>query len=498
MNLSLGLKSRAKLHPALSAIEWDEGKLTYSQLECQVAELAHSLQHYHKLSKGAKIAIAMENCSEFIVILFAVWRAGMTAIPLNAKLHPKEFSWIFENAGMDLVFASQNIAREITFDKSIISIGDNDYKKHFKGESLSTVDLNSNIPAWIFYTSGTTGNPKGAVLTHQNLLAMSYAYFADVGEITELDTRLHCAPMSHGSGLYAIPFILKGANNIISPKGFDPDYITNVLSNRQNISFFAAPTMIKLLMQSDGVGGDISGLKTICYGGGPMYLSDIKKALQIFGPSLYQLYGQGESPMTISNITKKMHSSSEDVDLDYILSSVGTARTGVEVAIFSDKGEEMPPDTIGEIVTRSACVMSGYLNDDTATNKTLRNGWLYTGDLGKIDKSGILTLKDRSKDMIISGGMNIYPREIEDILIKLPTVKEVAVVGAKSKTWGEQVVAFLAGSATHEELDSFCLEHLARFKRPKKYIFLESLPKNNYGKILKKNLRDQLLGRTFD
>jgi acyl-CoA synthetase (AMP-forming)/AMP-acid ligase II len=193
-----------------------------------------------------------------------------------------------------------------------------------------------------------------------------------------------------------------------------------------------------------------------------------------------------------------MHSSSEDVDLDYILSSVGTARTGVEVAIFSDKGEEMPPDTIGEIVTRSACVMSGYLNDDTATNKTLRNGWLYTGDLGKIDKSGILTLKDRSKDMIISGGMNIYPREIEDILIKLPTVKEVAVVGAKSKTWGEQVVAFLAGSATHEELDSFCLEHLARFKRPKKYIFLESLPKNNYGKILKKNLRDQLLGRTFD
>lgn len=492
MNLSLGLKTRAKLHPALTAIEWEGGTFTYSQLECQVAELAHSLRHYHKLPKGAKVALVMENCSEFLVILFAIWRAEMTAIPLNFKLHPKEFSWIFKNSGVDLVFASQNLASEIIFDKTIISLGSKDYKAHFKGERSSVEDVNSNIPAWIFYTSGTTGNPKGAVLSHQNILSMSYAYFADVGEVTEQDTRLHCAPLSHGSGLYAIPFILKGANNIISPTGFDPDYIMNVLSNKKNISFFAAPTMIKLLMESNSVGGDISGLKTICYGGGPMYLSDIKEALHIFGQSLYQLYGQGESPMTISNVTKAMHFGSGKIDQDYILSSVGVARTGVEVAIFSSEGEEMPRNNIGEIVTRSACVMSGYLNNDLATKNTLRNGWLYTGDVGSIDKYGILTLRDRSKDMIISGGMNIYPREIEDLLIKLPTVKEVAVVGAKSKKWGEEVVAFLVGGASKDELDSYCLNHLARFKRPKKYIFLDSLPKNNYGKILKKNLRDQL------
>ena len=360
------------------------------------------------------------------------------------------------------------------------------------------MNTNRHDPAWIFYTSGTTGNPKGAVLSHENLLFMSYAYFADVGTITEKDARLHCAPMSHGSGLYAIPFILKGANNIIPPNGFDPDYIMDVLSNKQNISFFAAPTMIKLLMGCDNAGGDVSGLKTICYGGGPMYLSDCKEALQIFGPKLYQLYGQGEAPMTISNLTKKMHASSDCKNYEQILSSVGVARTGVEIAIFSPEGTELPPESIGEIVTRSACVMSGYLNDYTATKKAIKNGWLYTGDIGSIDKSGVLTLKDRSKDMIISGGMNIYPREIEDLLINLTTVKEVAVVGTPSEKWGEEVVAFVVGNATQGQLDYHCLTHLARFKRPKKYIFLDSLPKNNYGKILKKDLRNQLLRRTFD
>jgi len=327
---------------------------------------------------------------------------------------------------------------------------------------------------------------------------MSYSYFADVGEVTELDARLHCAPMSHGSGLYALPFILKGANNILPPNGFDPDYIFHILSKRKNISFFSAPTMIKLLLESDNLGGDISGLKTICYGGGPMYLSDLKEAIRVFGQSLYQLYGQGESPMTISNLTKKMHHASYSTDLDYILSSVGVARTGVEISIVSPDGEEMPTDNIGEIVTRSSCVMSGYLNNVSATKNTLKDGWLYTGDMGSIDRNGVLTLKDRSKDMIISGGMNIYPREIEDLLIKLPRVKEIAVVGVESKKWGEDVVAFVVGDVSKEELDIYCLENLARFKRPKNYVFLKSLPKNNYGKILKKNLRDQLSKGVFD
>jgi acyl-CoA synthetase (AMP-forming)/AMP-acid ligase II len=256
--------------------------------------------------------------------------------------------------------------------------------------------------------------------------------------------------------------------------------------------------MIKLLMGCDNAGGDVSGLKTICYGGGPMYLSDCKEALQIFGPKLYQLYGQGEAPMTISNLTKKMHASSDCKNYEQILSSVGIARTGVEIAIFSPEGTELPPESIGEIVTRSACVMSGYLNDKTATSEAIKNGWLHTGDIGSIDKSGVLTLKDRSKDMIISGGMNIYPREVEDLLISLEKVTEVAVVGTKNEKWGEEVVAFVVGRATQREMDNHCLNHLARFKRPKRYIFLDSLPKNNYGKVLKKNLRDQLLRRTFD
>ena len=192
----------------------------------------------------------------------------------------------------------------------------------------------------------------------------------------------------------------------------------------------------------------------------------------------------------------------EKVNLDVDAEYDGTVKHMVEVGVMLkpgdvvgyifETGEEIPADGIGEIITRSPCVMSGYLNNESATKNTLKNGWLYTGDMGSIDRYGILTLKDRSKDLIISGGMNIYPREIEDLLIKFPTVREVAVVGFENEKWGEDVVAFVVGTAVKEELDSYCLENLARFKRPKKYVFLESLPKNNYGKILKKTLRDQL------
>jgi acyl-CoA synthetase (AMP-forming)/AMP-acid ligase II len=230
------------------------------------------------------------------------------------------------------------------------------------------------------------------------------------------------------------------------------------------------------------------GLKTITYGGAPMYVADCLRAIELFGPRLYQLYGQGESPMTITGLPQSEHASRTHLE------TCGFARTGVEVAVFNDKDEALPPGEIGEIVTRSDCVMAGYWENPEASAKTLRGGWLHTGDLGSLDAQGFLTIKDRSKDMIISGGANIYPREVEEVLLMHPDVVECSVVGRPHPEWGEEVVAFVVsrGPLAAEQLDLLCKDNIARFKRPREYRFVEALPKNNYGKVLKTELRARL------
>src|SRR5207302_1492968 len=233
-------------------------------------------------------------------------------------------------------------------------------------------------------------------------------------------------------------------------------------------------------------------LKTIIYGGAPMYVADSLRAIDLFGPRLYQLYGQGEAPMTITGLPQELHSK----EFAERLSTCGFARTGVEVKIFDDKDQQLPAGEAGEIATRSDCVMAGYWENPAATATTLRSGWLHTGDVGSMDEAGFLTIKDRSKDMIISGGSNIYPREIEDVLNLHPAVAECSVVGRPHPEWGEEVVAFVVArpgaKLAPAELDKLCLDNIARFKRPKDYKFVDALPKNNYGKILKTELRTLL------
>jgi acyl-CoA synthetase (AMP-forming)/AMP-acid ligase II len=230
-----------------------------------------------------------------------------------------------------------------------------------------------------------------------------------------------------------------------------------------------------------------------------MYVSDLKRALAMMGPRLYQLYGQGEAPMTITGLTKAMHAEADHPRYAQRLASAGLARTGVAWKIVDEEGRDVPDGTVGEIVTRSDCVMAGYFNNPEASARALRQGWLWTGDMGARDEEGLLTIKDRSKDMIISGGSNIYPREIEEVLLTHPGVVECAVVSRPHAEWGEEVVAFVVrrrggmSPVTEGELDVLCLDNIARFKRPKSYRFVEALPKNNYGKILKTELRTALL-----
>jgi acyl-CoA synthetase (AMP-forming)/AMP-acid ligase II len=352
--------------------------------------------------------------------------------------------------------------------------------------------------AWLFYTSGTTGRPKGVMLTHRNILCMSLAYFAAVDAIDPHDCVLHAAPMSHGSGCYNFPHMLAGANQVIPESGhFEPAEIFRLCRRWNGVTMFAAPTMVhRLVAHTRSHVPALDGLKTIVYGGGPMYLEYIKGALDAMGPRFAQIYGQGESPMTITALSKFHLANRTHPRYEERLASVGVAQPPVEVRVADEEDRTLPHGTIGEILVRGDTVMRGYWRNPEASRETLRNGWLHTGDVGSFDADGFLTLRGRSKDMIISGGSNIYPREVEEVLLRHPAVSEVSVVGRPHAHWGEEVIAFVVvregSTVAAQELDALCLDHIARFKRPKSYRFVQDLPKNNYGKVLKTALRTQL------
>jgi long-chain acyl-CoA synthetase len=349
--------------------------------------------------------------------------------------------------------------------------------------------------AWLFYTSGTTGRPKGAMLTHGIMMAQTLAYFAEIEPVGPGDCVLHAAPMSHGSGCYGLPHVAMGAKTVVPESaGFEPEEIAELSAIHGNVSFFAAPTMVSRLINNQRVAdADHSGLRTIIYGGAPMHFETLLRGLDLLGPKFAQIYGQGEVPMTITALSKELHADRARPRWREIMGSVGLPRTNVEVRVTDEDDRDIAAGEIGEVLVRGEVVMTGYWRNPQASAETLRGGWLHTGDLGSIDEDGFLTLRDRSKDMIISGGSNIYPREIEEVLLRHPGVVEASVVGRPHPDWGEEVVAFIVAKpgadVERAALDRLCLDHIARFKRPREYRFVDSLPKNNYGKVLKTELR---------
>ena len=501
MNLAALLCDVARRFPDRAAVSDGRQSWNYRELAERVARIAGGLRAMG-LRPGDRVLLSLENCGDFFELLFGCWAAGLCAVPANARLHPREVEYMAANSGARLLVATPSLAEALaplevsvaSLDR-VIATESRDYAA-LLGEPVAPAPVEHGDRAWLFYTSGTTGRPKGAVLTHRNLLFMSQCYYADIDQLDERDVHVLAAPVSHGAGLYALPSVLKGAHQIVLPH-FDVGDILHLLNTHQSVSMFAAPTMLTRLVHAPEVAGaDLANLRTIYYGGGPMYVADLEQALQIFGPRLYQLFGQGESPMTITGLSQRLHADRADPSWRDRLASCGYARSSVLVRVVDGNDCDVPPGEIGEVVTRSDCVMAGYWQSPEANAETLRGGWLHTGDLGSMDADGLLTLRDRSKDMIISGGSNIYPREIEEVLLRHPAVVEASVVGRPHPEWGEEVIAFVVarpGTAVAvAELDRLCLDHIARFKRPRDYRFVETLPKNNYGKVLKTELRRQL------
>ena len=479
MNPVTWLDRAARADPRRPAIYAGERPwATYGELAERAARLAAGLRGSMGFSPGDRVAIVMKNTPEYLVALYGIWWAGLAAVPVNAKLHAKEIAFIVEDAGARLTIEDARQVGELA-----------------AGEPAAFAARDPGDLAWLFYTSGTTGRPKGAMLSARNLAQMTLGYFADVDHVLQDGRLLHAAPLSHGSGLYNFTHLARGAAQVIPESGgFDPAEVLNLLKVHQNVSFFAAPTMVKRLV-GEGRGENHAGLQTIVYGGGPMYLADLRAAMDAFGNRLVQIYGQGESPMTITALSKAHHADRAHPRHLERLASVGLPHSVVEVSVRDAEGRPLAPGEIGEVCVRGDVVMSGYWRNPAATAATLRGGWLWTGDLGAFDGDGFLALRDRSKDLIVSGGSNIYPREVEEVLLLHPAVAEASVVGRVDPEWGEVVVAFVvargAAPAT-EELDRLCLDHIARFKRPKEYRFVERLPKNNYGKVLKTELRAAL------
>jgi len=504
MNPAEWLRSTAEQKPQNPALFCAEQLVaTYQDFANRAASIAGAL-NAKGIGAGDRVAILMQNRTEYLEAMYGIWWSGAAAVPINAKLHEKEAAFILQDSGAKILFASQSNADGLmpvlpeNVDEVILADNGGFARLYATPPRLAPATIDRDDMIWLFYTSGTTGRPKGVMITAQNMMAMVAGYHAGITNHCETDATLYAAPMSHGAGIYNFMFVMAGARHICPVSGgFDAAEIMDLAPRMGPITMFAAPTMVRRMVDHaklEGLSG--AGIETLIYAGGPMYFADIVEAVDIMGHKFAQIYGQGECPMAITVLPK-----SDVVDRSHPrwrerLSGVGYQQIVSRVRVVSQDGKPLPAGEIGEIVVSGDAVMKGYWNNPEATQNTIRDGWLWTGDMGALDENGYLTLHDRSKDMIISGGSNIYPREVEEVLLTHPNVSEVSVVGRHHDEWGEIVVACVVSEAdktpSMEELDQLCIDNIARFKRPKHYVFMDALPKNNYGKVVKTKLRETI------
>ncbi|TQR21345.1 class I adenylate-forming enzyme family protein [Psychrobacillus vulpis] len=481
----LALKSAAA-YPQKTAVKDQYRSFNYQDM----IDRAHALSSYFHdkgFVKGDRIAILMPNRLEHIELDVAVSLAGLIKVPLNYRLHPREHQYMLNDALPKLIIGEQELINPIGSNIEVLSVGEayesvvHSYLgKHY----LENVDEDDLFA--IMYTSGTTGNPKGVMLSHRNMIAGALS-LAQVCEVDYNDVIGHVAPLTHGSNFLSHVSWLYGSTQVVFNK-FEPEEFVNDLKKESVSVIFLVPTMVNLMIQHPNFDpSQLSTLKSINMAGSPIASSKLEEALNLTGPIFAETYGQVEAPMCITMMPKK--------ELSTRLESCGRVGLFVSVKIVDDEGKEVKDGEVGEIICKGSLVMKGYWNNEKATNETLRDGWLHTGDLGWKSPEGYVHIVDRKKDVIISGGVNIYPREVEEVLNLHPGVKETCVIGVPDEKWGENVVAYVVPNGKEtvstEALLALCVENMASFKKPKSIYIVDELPKSSYGKILKREMRDQ-------
>ncbi|HWP42376.1 MAG TPA: long-chain fatty acid--CoA ligase [Blastocatellia bacterium] len=509
MNIGQILSIAAEQHPERPAFIWGEQVITYAQANARASALAAGLKGLG-VKAGDRVGVYMHNSPQLIESFFAAWKAAACVVPLNARFVSEEVSYhLTDPEATAVIFGPEfremmlECRKQLPTVKHFICTGSplegqvsyEDLVSGHMGSDDLGLKLSDDDLAWLFYTSGTTGRPKGAMLTHGNLTFMAVGWVADLMHLEPEDVGLHAAPLTHGAGFHSIALVLKAASQVIlKPHKFDPENFFATVERHRVTNTWLVPTQIKMLLNYPDIERwDISSLKWIVYGGAPMYVEDLKQAMRRMGRVFVQLYGQGETPMTGTYLRPQDHVA--DGLGSARLASCGHARSGIEVRILGEDDKEVPRGEVGEICVRGPTVMKGYWRRPEATAESLRGGWLHTGDVGSMDEHGYVYILDRTKDMIISGGSNIFPREVEEVLLKHPAISEVCVIGVPDELWGEAVKAIVVlkegATADAQEIISFAAKHMADYKKPKSVDFVAEIPKNAYGKVLKRELRER-------
>ena len=509
MNSFAFLEKAAQLRPEQPALVHGSEVVSYREFRERALAIGGNLLALG-LGPGDRVAFCLANSPRILETLYGCFAAGLVVVPVNARLHPREIAYIVSNSGARVLIHGPEFndgitehLREFAGLERRICTAEARGAVHFDGLLGATARLKESVdvaptdPCWLFYTSGTTGKPKGAIWTHRTVRVVVMNYLADVYNIQPGEVVAHAAPMSHGSGIVALPAVARAATNVVlEGRSFEPKALFTLIERMKvsHIAFLAPTQIIKMLEEYRPGAYDLSSLKAICYGGAPIYIEHLRNAIKAFGPVFAQIYGQGEAPITITGLNAAAHARLLEAN-DPRIGSAGTVRTDVEARCVDEHDRPLPPGQAGEVTVRGDIVMQGYWNNPEATAETLRNGWLHTGDIGMFDENGYLFLLDRAKDMIISGGNNVYPREVEEVIVQHPAVATAVVFGIPHEYWGEAVHALVVlepgAKASAEEIIEHCGRNMAGYKKPKSVEFAEALPVSGYGKVMRREIRER-------
>jgi len=511
MNLAHFLTQSARRFPDEIAFVWGERQWTWREFERRVDAMAAALSTRFGVEKGDRVLVQSQNCNQMFESMFACFRLGAVWVPTNFRQSPSEVAYLAQASGAcgmicgasfpDHAEACRTASPALRF---IIAIGEADFGESYdaiveahRGRKVAEAAVDRDHPCWFFFTSGTTGRPKAAVLTHGQMAFVVTNHLCDLMPgTTNQDASLVVAPLSHGAGVHQLAQVARGVKTILlSGEKMQPAEAWELVERWRVTNLFTVPTIVKLLVEDPAVERfDHSSLRYVIYAGAPMYRADQVRALKTLGPVLVQYFGLGEVTGNITVLPPNHHAIEDGPEAR--IGTCGVARTGMQISIQNDEGEELQAGETGEICVIGPAVFAGYYENPEANAKAFRNGWFRTGDLGHMDEQGFLYITGRASDMYISGGSNIYPREIEEKILLHPDIGEVAVLGMPDPVWGEVGVAVCVARAGADpkniDLKGWLGGRMARYKLPKHVLFWDALPKSAYGKITKKMIREEI------
>lgn len=492
--------------PGKVAVVTDDRIVTFGELRDRTNQVANAMLELG--IQGDRVAVLSENLPEFVEMYYGVPAAGMALTFLNYRLHPKEWAWILANAGAKVIVTQakflsdlEPLLPEVPSIEHVVVIGEPTSTSQVSYDDLvgaasaaePDIDIDEDSTAWLLYTSGATGFPKGAMLSHRNLIV------AVLNSVIEYEPQpderaLIAFPLCHVSG-YSVPVThMRGGRIVLTPM-FEPELWMQMVDEHKITGTSMAPTMLNFILQHPKVNDyELSSLRGIGYGAAAMPVEILRSAIKRFGPIVYSGFGMTELGGNVLTFPKAAHERAVNGD-EHLLASCGTPMVLADVMVVDETMTECPPGEVGEIVIRGEQVLMGYFRNEEGTAKAFEGGWFHTGDMARRDEEGFFYIVDRMKDMIITGGENVYSREVEEVIYTHPAVSEAAVVGVPDEVWGEKVTAVIVlrsgATATESEIIALCRDSLAGYKKPKQVVFVDELPKTVSGKIVKRELRTQ-------